>query len=247
MLSVRDIERSEHSQNGEDGILAYLARGLVDNRRLFVEIGTSGGRQCNTTALARAGWSGHAVEARGYRVKKYLTTAEEFGFRDRVEVHCMTVTPANVPDLAARVPADPDVFSLDIDGADWHVAAALLANGFRPKIAVVEYNAAFGRQPLTVPLEAPPAPYELRHCYFGCSIEAWKRLWEPFGYRFVTVESSGINAFFVRIGAVADAWLARVAWLAASDCRRFALLYGSAKHRFKRIAGLPLCEVPVVC
>jgi hypothetical protein len=40
---------------------------------------------------------------------------------------------------------DPDVFSLDIDGIDYYVAKAIIDEGYRPKIMIVEYNSAFGR------------------------------------------------------------------------------------------------------
>jgi hypothetical protein len=33
--------------------------------------------------------------------------------------------------------------------------------------------------------------------YYGVSITAWKKLFMNYGYKFVTVDSKGVNAFFV--------------------------------------------------
>ena len=100
---------------------------------------------------------------------------------------------------AARV-HHPDVFSLDIDGVDYYVADALLRVGFRPRIWVVEYNSAFGPdQKLTIPYSANfvCSSAERENLYYGCSVAAWRFLLENRGYRFVTVESAGVNAIFV--------------------------------------------------
>jgi len=95
----------------------------------------------------------------------------------------------------------PDVFSLDIDGIDFHIARRVLELGVRPKIWVVEYNSVFG------PDRAVSVPYargfnrwssDPSGLYYGCSVNGWRRLFSGHGYTFVTVESSGCNAFFTR-------------------------------------------------
>ena len=77
----------------------------------------------------------------------------------------------------------------------------MLADDFRPKMVVVEYNSVFG------PEQAVTVPYDerfSRHAahpsllYYGVSVAAWRALLEPSGYVFVTVESNGVNAFFIR-------------------------------------------------
>ena len=54
-----------------------------------------------------------------------------------------TVTSGSVAALLAefRVPPEPDLLSLDIDGNDWHVLRAVWAGGWRPAVVVVEFNA----------------------------------------------------------------------------------------------------------
>jgi hypothetical protein len=57
----------------------------------------------------------------------------------------MLVEPENVERLKDNFYAEHpiDVFSLDIDGVDLHVATELFKDpGFRPKVVIVEYNGA---------------------------------------------------------------------------------------------------------
>jgi hypothetical protein len=130
--------------------------------------------------------------AEGRRIVGPLNGALEFA--------SLMVTRDNVGDiLQLALLRNPDVFSLDIDSMDYHVAAALLDRGFRPKIAIVEYNSAFGpEQAVSIPHEegfnrhrAHPSGW-----YYGVSVMGLRRLFEGRGYRFVTVEQNGVNAFF---------------------------------------------------
>jgi hypothetical protein len=107
----------------------------------------------------------------------------------------------------------PDVFSLDIDGNDYHIVSALLEGGLRPKILVLEYNSAFG------PTRAVTLPYSedfriANHpedrLFYGCSVMAWKTLLDRHGYRFVTVDRNGVNAFFADPNAVDAVFLGNV-------------------------------------
>ncbi|OAS20742.1 hypothetical protein A8708_18345 [Paenibacillus oryzisoli] len=77
----------------------------------------------------------------------------------------------------------------------------MLESGLRPKIFVVEYNSAYGpEQRMTIVYHKDfvwdYSSYE-NYLYFGVSISAWRKLFEEHGYKFVTVERRGVNAFFV--------------------------------------------------
>jgi hypothetical protein len=168
------------SQHGEDAVIESLVSKLENCGRVFVEIGIAANEN-NTNALARAGWTGHVVERHPKRCASY----RRHGFP--VTVHEMTVTPENLPSL----PLEPDVFSLDIDSFDYSVAAALLQKGFRPRIAVLEYNRNFSGIKFM-----PWGPTD-KYVNFGASLDAWRALWEPLGYVFVGTEAQ-VNCFFVR-------------------------------------------------
>lgn len=193
-------EFSGFSQNGEDGILDVLRSQLTNSNRYFIEIGSSDGVQNNSSWLVVAEqYDGLMIEgdsrlvARGER----LITPHSIG----VEYLNMFVDSDNIQQLKQLSRhTDPDVFSLDIDGIDYYIAKQILEGGFRPKIFAVEYNSVYGKDRVaTVPYRknfvfSTAHPTRL---YYGVSIAAWRKFFDTHGYRFVTVDRKGVNAFFV--------------------------------------------------
>lgn len=193
-------EFSGFSQNGEDGIIDYLCTCLSRADRYFIEIGAANGLENNTSWLAIGRrYSGLMIDGDSGKVAECQQTLARLNWA--LQFATLMITRDNVAEvdrLALR--RNPDVFSLDIDGVDYYVADALLQIGFRPKIFVVEYNSAFGpERSVTVPYKEAfnrhrehPSGY-----YFGVSVTALRRLFDRYGYRFVTVDANGVNAFFV--------------------------------------------------
>jgi hypothetical protein len=192
-------EFSGFSQNGEDGILDVLRRQLTGSNRYFVEIGASDGIENNTAWLLVAEkYAGLMIEGDPRLAERARRTMPAYSVG--AECRHMFVTRESVPALRELAwHLDPDVFSLDIDGMDYHVAGALLDGGFRPRIFAVEYNSVFGpERSLTVEYRPDFAftAHPTQLCY-GVSIAGWRRFFERRGYRFVTVDRNGVNAFFV--------------------------------------------------
>jgi len=193
-------EFSGFSQNGEDGILDVLRKNLKVSNRYFIEIGAADGIENNTGWLLVAEkYNGLLIEGSPHLVERARRTV--IGYSIGVEIHNMFVTNETVRDIKALAfHHDPDVFSLDIDGNDYHIAQAIFDAGFRPKIFAVEYNSVYGPersmtieyQPTFVFTHAHPT-----HLYYGVSISGWRRFFEQHGYRFVTVDRNGVNGFFV--------------------------------------------------
>lgn len=203
--AVRTWEFTVFSQNGEDGIIEHLTSLIKDPNRYFVEIGASDGMENNTAYLAlvkRHG--GLMVEGSPLRSRyaKHLLGPRCLG----VEFVNEMVSAETAPALVRRSRyLDPDFFSIDIDGIDYYVAEAMLEAGFRPKVICAEYNSTFG------PVKAVTIPYsegfdftqaDPTALYYGVSLTGWQNLLTRYGYRFVTVESNGVNAFFVDPDAV---------------------------------------------
>jgi hypothetical protein len=198
-------EFSAFSQNGEDGIVDHLMSLIRTPNHYFLEVGASDGLENNSSYLAYVKkYPGVMVEADAF----LSTRAERFlqSMNWAVKYLNLMVT----PDLASQVideclHTDPDFFSLDIDGNDYFVARALLEGGLRPKTVCVEYNSAFGpSRSVTIPY-SPGLDYLTFHpsqLYYGVSIAAWRTLFEEHGYSFVSVETHGINAFFIDPQAV---------------------------------------------
>lgn len=204
--SLRDLDATEpaswefaaFSQNGEDGIIDYLLGKLKFTNRYFVEIGAGEGVENNTSYLALGKrFSGVMIEGNQTRatICAYIMTTPFVSTRH------MFVNKSTMDELESLILyKNPDVLSLDIDGVDYYVAQSLLARGFRPKIVVVEYNSAFGpERPITVRyqdnfnyLDAHPSTL-----YSGVGLAAWRSLLGGYGYKFITVEQNGVNAFFV--------------------------------------------------
>lgn len=200
LSSPQTWEFSGFSQNGEDGILDVLRSQLVHSNRYFIEIGSADGVENNTAWLTVVEkYSGLMLDGSSTFVERANRVLTPYSLG--VESRQIFVTKDNVSlirDMALQL--QPDVFSLDIDGNDYHIAEALFALDFRPAIFVVEYNSVFGPdKPMTIPYAADFSMVNAHPSllYYGASIAAWNALFEKQGYRLVTVDQAGVNAFFV--------------------------------------------------
>lgn len=193
-------EFSGFSQNGEDGILDVLRSQLLTSNRYFIEIGSADGIENNTAWLLVAEkFSGIMIDGNMKLVEQANRVIVQYSIG--AECHNVFITKNNVHDLLKMaVYTDPDVFSLDIDGNDYFIAQRILDIGFRPKIFIVEYNSVFGPERSMTISYHDEFDYTAAHptqLYYGVSIAGWKRFFESHGYRFVTVDRNGVNAFFV--------------------------------------------------
>lgn len=187
-----------YSQNDEDGIIAEIFRRIGTQSRRFVEIGAADGLENNTVWLLLQGWSGTWIEG-----SPELTGRASQKFASLVGAGRLSVRNEMVTRGTARqfdregVFADIDLFSLDIDGNDYHIMEAI--TGLNARVVIVEYNAKF------------PPPHEfVMKCnesadyswdltdYFGASLSSWDQLMRTKGYSLVGCNITGSNAFFVR-------------------------------------------------
>lgn len=187
-----------YSQNEEDGILLALLGEAGATTRKFVDIGSgrSGG---NSGFLARElGFSGLMVDASD------TTEALEARFgSSRVSVARAFVTAETVEALLTdhALDGEIDLLSIDIDGNDLWIWNSIVS--CRPRIAVIEYNASWGRErALTIPYEPEFARSkqrpELLGSFFGASLAALVLIGRERGYRLVCTDPEGVNAFFLR-------------------------------------------------
>ncbi|MGD1067429.1 MAG: hypothetical protein ABR975_11485, partial [Vulcanimicrobiaceae bacterium] len=129
------------SQNGEGGILKELFFRLGQGDRFFVEFGVGDGSECNTAALAGTyHWHGLYIEGAS---SLYEGLRQRYAVREDVRCVQAMITAENIAGLfaAAGVPTTFDLLSIDVDGNDWWLWRALRA--YRPRVVVVEYNAAY--------------------------------------------------------------------------------------------------------
>lgn len=194
-----------YSQDQEDGILHEIFRRIGIVHSTFIEIGVSHGRECNTRLLLRQGWNGlwidgdkdYAVDIRRFFVKELaagqLSLVQDFVTVENVNELLTTYLPGTNKEV--------DLFSIDIDGNDFHVLAALSA--ITPRVIVLEYNSIF----------APPiewiAAYDPQRWWQGgddysASLKSFELLLGTKGYALVGCTLNGNNAFFVRRELVGD-------------------------------------------
>lgn len=231
-MELKEVEFSRYSQNGEDGIIAHLSSRLKYCSNNFAEIGCGSGKENNTTWLVHNGWRGTVVDSKHARIEQYRAR----GFKD-VAAYCLKVVPQMADYLITIMPKHVDVFSLDIDSWDFHVMLNLLHRDFRPSIAVLEYNASFGPdRSICVPY---PPRHSIKDIYYGASVSCWNSLMVKYGYQFVTVDSAGVNAFYLRDGA-GTFDLTSCAW---NDNSAAALRFGSFEDRWAKVAELPFTKV----
>lgn len=193
-------EFSGFSQNGEDGILDVLRSQLIESNSYFIEIGAADGIDNNSA------WLTIAEKMRGLMVEGSKTLTDRakrmvLHYTLGLRVLHLFVKLETVEEIwkQSQYP-DPDIMSLDIDGNDYYIARELFKVGFRPKIFVVEYNSVFGpSSTLTIKYD-PSFVYSQAHpseLYYGVSVAGWRKFFDEQGYKFVTVDRNGVNAFFV--------------------------------------------------
>jgi hypothetical protein len=171
---------------GEIGARAQVVEFAVD---IAACDGTTGS---NVLELYRAGWRGLAVEGDPERFASLAGTYRPFGGIGLVR---LWVTPENVVRLleAGGVPHDFGVLSLDIDGYDHFVLAALLA-AFRPAVICAEINEKIP-PPLKFTVRYDPAYRWGEDHFYGQSISKLYELCVAFEYALVELHYN--NAFLV--------------------------------------------------
>jgi hypothetical protein len=190
-----------YSQTDEDGIIDAIFR-RVPNNRTFVEIGVQNGVECNSLLLLLKDWRGEWIEGSNGFCAEIERVLGSRAFPGRFRVTNSFVRADNIVSLLQSALTflqvdELDFFSLDIDGVDRYVMDEVLRAGIRPKAICVEYNAKFP------PGVAVTVEYSANHVwdttdYMGTSLQSWVDLFTPAGYRLLTCNIPGINAFFVR-------------------------------------------------
>jgi len=186
------------SQSDEDGLLAEIVRIIGGpHQKKFIECGVGDGTENNSLLLLLSGWEG--VWYGGEKLSLELNPSVPLKF-DRQWIDIRNVESLMFAALEYLQIADSkqlDVFSLDLDGNDYHLCKNLLSNDFRPQIWIQEYNAVFGPHVEWI------MPYNNSHVwgrdnFFGASFKSYCNLFAEFGYRAVVCSATGANIFFVR-------------------------------------------------
>jgi hypothetical protein len=185
------------SQTDEDGITLEILRRIKQlEDGAYAEFGVGDGTENNTLILAALGWKGFWVGGEKLKIDIDSDNCKKFSYLRE------WITLENILKLAekgcAAISAEKlDVISLDLDGNDIYFVEKLLANGFKPKLFIVEYNAKFP-PPVKFQISYDPNHTWKGDDYYGASLASFDKLFNDFGYKLVCCNShTGVNAFFV--------------------------------------------------
>lgn len=187
---VKEHSATRYAQDGEDGLLDAIFVAVGCTKGFCVDVGAwDGVRVSNTYNLIRRGWGGLLIEPDQRRFRSLVANMRPFH-----DVRCRrtAVSIAGSSSLdslleAEGVPRDFELLSIDVDGMDYHLWAAL--KSFAPKVVVIEYNPTI---PNGVEFIQKPDP-RVRH---GSSIKSLCQLAARKGYELVAATAA--NAIFLR-------------------------------------------------
>ena len=205
---LRAFERRVFSQNGEDGMIEEIFRRIGEQSKYFVEFGVESGIQCNAARLVwEEQWNGLFMETDDAQFQELCQR-----YRPCAGVRCVQalVASTNIEALleANAVPREFDLLSIDVDGNDYWIWAAITQ--WRPRVVVIEYNAAYPPPRKWVMRENPNHRWD-GTSYYGASLASLAALGEKKDYTLVATDSHGVNAFFVRNDLVDEQFLDPIA------------------------------------
>lgn len=199
LASLSEAEFRVFSQFGEDGIIQYLLSKIEIPNKVFIEFGVENYLESNTRFLLQHNnWSGLVMDGSAANIR--FIKKDPISWRHDLTAVQAFITKENINALITAYTKETDIglLSIDIDGNDYWILQAL---DVRPRILVCEYNNIFGgTHAVTIPYSADFTRRKAHYSdlYFGASLRAITTLADSKGYDFVGVNSTGINAFFVR-------------------------------------------------
>jgi hypothetical protein len=190
------------SQNDEDGILLFIFSVICTKNKMFIEIGTGDGIECNCANLAiNLGWHGIFIDGN----EKALDVGKKiYGIHPDTRIFpplfkAALVNRENINKIIsdAGFKGEVDFLSIDIDGMDYWIWEAI--NCVDPRLVAVEINGKFGTRSIAVPYD-PNWLYDSEKYphYHGASLTAFNKLANQKGYRLIGTNRFGFNAFFLR-------------------------------------------------
>lgn len=200
---IEDIEFKIYSQFGDDGIIQFLIDKLeIDYEyQNFIEFGVEDYSEANTKfLLLNNNWSGLVLDSSNENIENIKKNNFFWKF-DLEAIECF-IKKENINSIITNsnmYKKKIGILSIDIDGNDYWVWKEI--NVIDPLIVIVEYNSSFGFEkkvsiPYSQGFERSKAHYS--NLYWGASIEALKFLASQKGYNFLTTNSAGNNAYFVK-------------------------------------------------
>lgn len=182
--------RNITSEHGEDGIIEQIFSIIGEGSKWCVELGALNGTHGSNVwhLVKEKGWSGVLIEAD----RTYFEKLQQ-EYANTPRAHCVNAFVSfegeqSLDRLFSRTPLPHtfDLFSLDIDGSDYHLWDSM--TDYRPRVMVVEFNP-------SIPHEVPFIQPRDMTVFQGSSLRAFVELGKKKGYELVAANEG--NAFFV--------------------------------------------------
>jgi len=204
---LNQYEFKAYSQGGEDGIIQEIFNRIGTTNQYFVEFGVGVGLENNTAFLLTEGWQGLWIEGSDRYCKRIREKFTDLLENRRLTLINNFVDAENIEGLfkQGNVPEELDLLSIDVDGNDYWIWKAI--NQYRPRVAILEYNAVYPPQ-VSWTIQYNPNHRWDYSSYMGASLLALEKLGTYKGYKLVGCSFTGVNAFFVRDDLVDDRFLA---------------------------------------
>ena len=196
--NLDEINKYEYkitSQNNEDGIIEYIFS-KIPNNKFFVELGFDF-YEFNSLNLIKNGWNGLLIEGDFDECLIMDSCIKKFFPKSDVKVLNERIYKDNLNDILLEKAKNHEIdfFSIDLDGNDYWVLDNL--NFEKIKVVCLEYNNVLGNNVKKV------MPYNANHEFtrngcFGLSLCAAADLMVSKGFDLIGIDSSGVNAFFVK-------------------------------------------------
>ncbi len=205
MPKLDQVGFKNFSQFEEDGQLLYIFTIIGTTNKKVLEICAGDGRECmGTNLIINHGWEGLLFDGSETAVEQgnsFFQSQKNTSLLPPAFKHAwLTIDNVNQLVSSNNFNGTIDLFSLDIDGNDYHIMKALTV--VEPRVIVCEtHNVVPGDKALTIQYEAEFNRMNGPHPDFmSVSLLAMKKLLSQKGYRLIGGHQYGFNVYFMKNG-----------------------------------------------
>jgi hypothetical protein len=188
---LQDFKMNVTSSHGEDGMIAKIFEIIGEDSRWCVELGALNGKHDSNvwSLIKEKGWNGVLIEADPTYFEKLVAEYKEVPTAHPINKFVSFEGDSSLDTLfsGTPLPKEFDLFSLDIDGNDYHLWDSLSV--YRPRVMVIEFNP-------SIPTDVSFIQPRDMSVYQGSSLRAIVELGKKKGYELIATNEA--NAFFVK-------------------------------------------------
>lgn len=209
LLDVEDVGFNNFSQTYEDGILLYIFSLIGHGSRKLIDI-CSGNIDGSNTAnlIINHDFKSLLVDCQERNQQQFY--ANNFVYNPPLFCQAL-VDRDNINQIISQCgfSGDVDLIDIDIDGNDYWIWDEI---NIKPRVVLIEYKRELGPYvSWTIPYNSRfrLSDYEINkdwNNYNGCSLSALVKLGKKKGYRLISCNRGGWNAFFLRDDIINDSF-----------------------------------------